>query len=66
MVTMKRDQLMIEQYSRIRSAQSDQIEVEMPGYLLVIEGNNLMMQALTKDEILLKGLIHCVRVEDYA
>ncbi len=66
MVTMKRDLLMIEQYCRIRSAQSEQIEVEMADYLLVIEGNNLMMQAMTKDEILLKGLIYCVRVEDYA
>ena len=34
MITMKRDQLMIEQYRRIRRAQSDQVEVEMEGYVL--------------------------------
>ena len=50
MITMKRDQLMIEQYRRIRRAQSDQVEVEMEGYVLIIEGSDLVMQAMTKDE----------------
>lgn len=62
MITMKRDQLMIEQYCRIRRAQSDQVEVEMKGYVLIIEGKDLIMQAMTKDEILLRGRLQCVRV----
>ena len=62
MITMKRDQLMIEQYRRIRRAQSDQVEVEMEGYVMIIEGSDLVMQAMTKDEILLQGSLRCVRV----
>ena len=62
MITMKRDQLMIEQYRRIRRAQSDQVEVEMEGYVLIIEGSDLVMQAMTKDEILLQGSLRCVWV----
>lgn len=62
MITMKRDQLMIEQYRRIRRVQSNQVEVEMEGYVLIIEGSDLVMQAMTKDEILLQGSLGCVRV----
>ena len=63
MITMKRDQLMIEQYRRIRRAQSDQVEVEMEGYVLIIEGSDLVMQAMTKDEILLQGSLRCVAAD---
>lgn len=62
MLTMKRNQLMIEQYRRIRLARSDQIEVEMKDYVLIIEGSDLVMQAMTKDEVLLQGDLQCVRV----
>lgn len=62
MLTMKRNQLMIEQYRRIRMARSDQIEVEMKDYVLIIEGSDLVMQAMTKDEVLLQGDLQCVRV----
>ncbi len=62
MLTMKRNQLMIEQYRRIRMARSDQVEVEMKDYVLIIEGSDLVMQAMTKDEVLLQGDLQCVRV----
>ena len=32
------------------------------GYVLIIEGSDLVMQAMTKDEILLQGSLRCVRV----
>ena len=62
MLTMKRNQLMIEQYRRIRMARSDQIEVEMKDYVPIIEGSDLVLQAMTKDEVLLQGDLQCVRV----
>lgn len=65
MITMESNQMMIERYRHIRSAASEKVEIEMKDYILIIEGQGLIMQAMTKDEILLKGMIHCVWVNEY-
>ena len=58
---MSENQLMIERYRRIRRAQENQVEVEMPEYVLTVEGEGLTFQMMTKDEILL----NCLRVSSY-
>lgn len=65
MLTLNKDQLMIEHYKAICRAQNDEVEVHMENYDLIIEGENLFMMAMTKDEILLKGTIHCVRIKEH-
>ncbi len=65
MITMSENQLMIERYRRIRRAQENQVEVEMPEYVLTVEGEGLTFQMMTKDEILLKGRLNCLRVSSY-
>ncbi len=64
-ITMSENQLMIEQYRRIRRAQENEIEVEMPEYVLTVEGSGLTFQMMTKDEILLQGRLDCLRVSAY-
>ena len=64
-ITMSENQLMIEQYRRIRRAQENKVEVEMPEYVLTVEGSGLTFQMMTKDEILLQGRLDCLRVSAY-
>ena len=64
-ITMSENQLMIEQYRRIRRAQENEVEVEMPEYVLPVEGSGLTFQMMTKDEILLQGRLDCLRVSAY-
>lgn len=64
-ITMSENQLMIEQYRRIRRAQENEVEVEMPEYVLTVEGSGLTFQMMTKDEILLQGRLDCLRVSAY-
>ena len=54
-ITMSEKQLMSEQYRRIRRAQENEVEVEMPEYVLTVEGSGRTFQMMTKDEILLQG-----------
>ena len=37
----------------------------MPEYVLTVEGEGLTFQMMTKDEILLKGRLNCLRVSSY-
>lgn len=64
-ITMSENQLMIEQYRRIRRAQENEVEVEMLEYVLTVEGSGLTFQMMTKDEILLQGRLDCLRVSAY-
>lgn len=64
-ITMSENQLMIEQYRRIRRAQENEVEVEMSEYVLTVEGSGLTFQMMTKDEILLQGRLDCLRVSAY-
>ena len=64
-ITMSENQLMIEQYRRIRRAQENEVEVEMPEYVLTVEDSGLTFQMMTKDEILLQGRLDCLRVSAY-
>ena len=64
-ITMSENQLMIEQYRRIRRAQENEVEVEMPEYVLTVAVSVLTFQMMTKDEILLQGRLDCLRVSAY-
>lgn len=54
-ITIVKNQMMIEQYQEVLRVTSDAITLRLKDRMLSIEGEDLKVSALTKDEILIEG-----------
>lgn len=55
MLTMMKNQLMIEQYEELLQASPNDIHLRLKDMQLIISGKDLKVCALTRDEILIEG-----------
>lgn len=60
MLSVNKNQIMIDQYDEIMNVTSTFIQVKMQYYTVSIKGEQLHVLALGKNEILLEGTIDCV------
>ena len=60
MITYDDRQLMIEKYKDILRVRKNEIKIQCAHYTLTIQGSDLMISALTRDEILIGGTIATV------
>lgn len=64
MITYDDRQLMIERYKAILAVRKNEIKVQCAHYTLIIQGSDLKIAALTRDEILIGGTIATVVFEN--
>lgn len=57
MITMIKNQLMIDQYEELLQASSHDISLRLKDMQLTISGKDLKVCALTRDEILIEGIM---------
>lgn len=57
MLTLMKNQLMIEQYEELLQASSNDIRLRLKDMQLNISGKDLKVCALTRDEILIEGIM---------
>lgn len=57
MLTMNKNQLMIEQYEELLQASPQDVRLRLKDMHLTITGKDLKICALTRDEILIEGIM---------